>query len=71
MGQTFIYARMNEGTLPVQIKLGPPSAAWNEPEITKWVKVRCKPMHQKDWELISIELSLSIAAKCSDLLCTF
>lgn len=37
VGKTFIYARMNDGTLPKQIQLGSSSVVWNERDVIAWM----------------------------------
>lgn len=35
-----LYRRMNAGTFPAQINLGPKAVAWLESEILKWIDER-------------------------------
>jgi prophage regulatory protein len=38
LGRSTIYARMDAGTFPAQITLGPKSVGWSESEIDAWVQ---------------------------------
>ena len=40
--KTGIYARMNAGTFPKKVKLGPRSVAWIESDIDDWISNRVK-----------------------------
>ncbi|MDH0302078.1 MULTISPECIES: AlpA family transcriptional regulator [unclassified Pseudomonas] len=36
-GCNTVYARIKEGTLPKQVKIGPKSVAWRQSEINQWM----------------------------------
>ena len=40
MSKTFIYDRINDGTFPKQIYLGPRTIVWNEREVVQWMEDR-------------------------------
>lgn len=40
LGKSTIYARINEGTFPAPIALGPRRVGWLESEIDQWVSDR-------------------------------
>jgi len=38
LARSTIYARINDGTFPPQVKIGLRSVGWRESEISKWIE---------------------------------
>ncbi|MFL9872848.1 helix-turn-helix transcriptional regulator [Paraburkholderia megapolitana] len=45
LSRSEIYRRINAGTFPGNLKLGPRAVAWRESEIDHWIRTLSNPQH--------------------------